>query len=111
MVLNKSWGIKHENTSYRVPFRLILTGVKQQLRDIEVEMQMLQLEQQDPTRKGNSLFGEVDDRRKDAEKKMAEAERKFMKQAKAYKNLSFYTNSIQVMITRWYCVQHYHNIM
>ena len=65
-------------------------------------MQMLQLEQQDPTRKGNSLFGEVDDRRKDAEKKMVEAERKFIKQAKAYKNLSFYTNSIQVMITRWY---------
>lgn len=74
----------------------LLQGAKQQLRDMEVEMEMLQLDAQDPNRRGNSLFGEVDDRRKIAEKKMMDAEKNLKIRDRAYRKLSGYTSSLQV---------------
>jgi len=50
--------------------RTFLQQCRQENRELQGEMELVRLEALDPNKRGNSLFGEVEDRRVQAEKKL-----------------------------------------
>nr|CAB3266526.1 protein Spindly-like [Phallusia mammillata] len=89
---------KHQLMQQCSEHHVALQDCQEQVRDLRDELELVRLESHDPNSKGNSLFGEVEDRRKQAEKQYISAKVKLEGMERKYKNQVNYSIQLKTQL-------------